>query len=97
MAVVATAGTLTAARTVYGVFTMAYGKLGPTETRIIMILANTLLAMSTTPRWGISITVVSNAAAMLLAATMFVVLTVRFGKNLHRLARMEPQRNLQRG
>ena len=83
--------------TVYGVFRMAYGKLGPTEARIILISANTILAMNATPRWGISITVVSNTVAMLLGATMFVILTVRFGKNLHRLARMEPQRNLQRG
>ena len=83
--------------TVYGVFRMAYGKLGPSEARIIMILANTLLAMSTTPRWWISITVVSNTAAMLLGVTMFVILTARFGKNLHRLARMEPQRGLGQG
>ena len=78
--------------TVFGVFRMAYGKIGPTEGRIILILANTLLAIVTTPGWGISLAVVSNIGAMLLAATMFVTLTVRFGKNLHRLARLEPQR-----
>jgi phosphatidylglycerophosphate synthase len=75
--------------TVFGVFRMAYGRLGPTEVRIILVLAN--LALALVPaflggwlEWAV------HGAALALAAAMLTVLAIRFGKNLHRLARLEP-------
>ncbi len=82
--------------TVFGVFKMAYGKIGPTEGRILLVIANAALIGASA--WGIQQTVwgawVTNAAASVLGATMLVVLAIRFGKNLHRLAVLEPQRNV---
>ncbi len=79
--------------TVFGVFKMAYGKIGPTEGRILLVIANAALIGASA--WGIQQTVwgawVTNAAASVLGATMLVVLAIRFGKNLHRLAILEPQ------
>jgi len=79
--------------TVFGVFKMAYGKIGPTEGRILLVIANAALIGASA--WGIQQTVwgawVTNAAVSALGATMLVVLAIRFGKNLHRLAILEPQ------
>ena len=84
--------------TVFGVFKMAYGKIGPTEGRILLVIANAALIGASA--WGIQQTVwgawVTNAAASALGATMLVVLAIRFGKNLHRLAILEPQRQRRR-
>lgn len=79
---------------VFGVFRMAYGKLGPTEVRIILILANTGLAGGSVMLGVLNGTVRFFADTTIVLATlaMFAMLTVRFGKNLHRLARAEPQR-----
>jgi phosphatidylglycerophosphate synthase len=77
---------------VFGVFRLAYGRLGPTEVRILLILANAGLAVGggvsvIGQRW---IPAVANAFAVMLAIAMVVVLGLRFGRNLHRLARLEP-------
>jgi archaetidylinositol phosphate synthase len=79
---------------VFGVFKIAYGIVGPTEMRIILILANTGLVAGATI-WGVvtgAVSLVANWVVGLVAAAMLVVLAVRFGKNLHKLAKMEPQR-----
>lgn len=78
---------------VFGEFTMAYGRLGPTEARIALIGANLLLLGATTLRmrpvaWAY---VGTNVTAAGLGLVMVVLLAVRFGRNLRRLARMEPQ------
>jgi phosphatidylglycerophosphate synthase len=82
--------------TVFGVFKMAYGKIGPTEGRILLVIANAALIGASA--WGIQQTVwggwVTNAAASALGATMLVVLAIRFGKNLHRLAILEPAKRM---
>ena len=77
---------------VFGVFKLAYGKIGPTEGRIILVLGNTALALAVaTPGLSLAaVSAVTNAAVVALGVALFVVLTVRFGKNLHRLARLEP-------
>jgi phosphatidylglycerophosphate synthase len=84
--------------TVFGVFKMAYGKIGPTEGRILLVIANAALIGASA--WGIQQTVwgawVTNAAASALGATMLVVLAIRFGKNLQRLAILEPQKECRR-
>lgn len=77
---------------VFGVFRLAYGRLGPTEVRIALIVGNTLLAVGggLTGAWQQWVPVAANGAALALVATMVLLLGVRFGRNLHRLARLEP-------
>ena len=79
---------------VFGVFKLSYGIIGPTEARIILVLANGLLVavpqMHGTPLWLVA--VAGNVVAGLLALGMLTTLVVRFGKNLHRLARLEPRK-----
>ncbi len=83
---------------VFGVFKMAYGKLGPTEVRIILVLANTGLVAGPAVLGILTATIAifANATVALIALAMFAMLAIRFGKNLHRLARLEPQRGLGR-
>ena len=79
---------------VFGVFRLAYSRLGPTEARIILIAANTLLALGKevlgsfwpAPR------LLANWGLALLAVGMLGMLVARFAKNLYELARQEPQR-----
>jgi phosphatidylglycerophosphate synthase len=76
---------------VFGVFELAYGRIGPTEARLILMLGNVLLALGTVA--GVapqSMAWVANGIAGLLAAGMVVVLLGRFGRNLKRLAAAEP-------
>ncbi len=79
---------------VFGVFKMGYGIVGPTETRIILMVANTVVAVksSSVDQLGVAVSRVTNAGALLAGAIMFAVLLVRFGKNLYRLDRLEPLR-----
>jgi phosphatidylglycerophosphate synthase len=81
---------------VFGVFRMAYGWVGPTEVRIILILANTLLALGLVGGAAplVLIVLAANAVAVLLVAGMLGTLAVRFGKNLTRLAKMDPQKRV---
>ncbi|MFQ6046794.1 MAG: CDP-alcohol phosphatidyltransferase family protein [Gemmatimonadales bacterium] len=78
---------------VFGVFRMAYGRLGPTEVRILLILANTALVAGATLLNVLNgaVLLFANTTVALVTATMLALLAVRFAKNLHRLARMEPQ------
>jgi archaetidylinositol phosphate synthase len=83
---------------VFGVFKIAYGRLGPTEVRLLVIVLNALLYLGALRfAWleeGLSLA--ANLAVGVLVLGMFVMLAVRFGKNLYRLARMEPQKGLRR-
>ncbi len=80
--------------TVFHKFKMAYGKIGPTEARILLIAGNVALVGASAfgmlqTAWGEWVT---NATAFALGTAMFVVLAIRVGKNLHRLAILEPRR-----
>ena len=79
---------------VFHKFKLAYGKIGPTEGRILLIAGNVALVGASA--WGMLQTAwggwATNAAALALGAAMFVVLAIRVGKNLHRLAILEPRR-----
>ncbi len=79
---------------VFGVFKIAYAKIGPTEARIILILVNGVLWLSSTllPGVGDEVRFVANAVVAVMALAMFTVLAVRFGKNLYRLAKLEPRK-----
>jgi archaetidylinositol phosphate synthase len=68
----------------FGVFTLGYGRFGPTEARIVLIGANTLLALGLV---GIG---VLDAIGVGLAAAMVIALIGRAGRNLKRLAELEP-------
>ncbi len=78
---------------VFGVFEISYGIFGPTEVRILLILVNTGLLIGATGRNAIEdVASVANVVVAGLSIVMFAALAIRFGKNLTRLARLEPQR-----
>ena len=74
---------------VFGVFRLAYGRLGPTEVRIILIAVNAALAMSAP---GPTLYIAANVSLALLAIGMIAMLGVRVAQNLSRLSREEPYR-----
>ncbi len=78
---------------VFGVFRIAYGRVGPTEARLILIALNTGLAVlpmrSPFADW---MPVAADLTLFVLAAGMLLMLAGRSVRNLERLARLEPQR-----
>jgi archaetidylinositol phosphate synthase len=73
-----------------GVFSLGYGRLGPTEARVGLVIINTLLALGVAPHafgMGLLDVVVLGIAAVMLGA-----LGVRAFRNLRELARLEPPR-----
>ena len=77
-----------------GVFSLGYGRLGPTEARVGLIVLNTLLAVgvgleTTVAGLGVSVLDLVGLAA---AALMLGGLAVRAAKNLRTLAAREPYR-----
>jgi phosphatidylglycerophosphate synthase len=79
---------------VFGVFELAYGKIGPTEARIILVLGNVALALAEAAGVPIgSIELVANIVAGALALGMGAVLIGRFARNLRNLAVLEPRRS----
>ena len=68
----------------FGVFTLGYGRFGPTEARLMLIGVNTLLAL------GIVGNGLLDVLGIGLAAAMIVALIGRAGRNLKRLAELEP-------
>jgi archaetidylinositol phosphate synthase len=71
----------------FGVFRLGYGRIGPTEARIVLIIANTLLALGSP---GPMLTLVANWTLGLLALGMLVAAGGRITANLSALARLEP-------
>jgi len=80
--------------TVFGVFRLAYGRIGPTEVRIILVLLNTavLVYEATTTTRSLYLTRAANWGMTVVLAGMIVVLVTRFAHNIRRLAKLEPQR-----
>jgi archaetidylinositol phosphate synthase len=75
-----------------GVFSLGYGRLGPTEARVALIVVNTVLALGLAPSIsvaGLGITVL-DFVGLGLAALMVAGLAVRAARNLRELARREP-------
>jgi len=79
---------------VFGVFKIAYGRVGPTEARLLLILVNAVLWLSSTllPGMGNEVRFVANAVVAIASLGMFGMLVIRFGKNLHKLSREEPRK-----
>ena len=76
----------------FGVFTLGYGRFGPTEARVALIALNTALALGAslgTHVAGLGVTVL-DAGALAVAAAMIAALIGRAGRNLRRLAKAEP-------
>ena len=80
--------------TVFGVFKISYGRVGPTEVRLILILLNTAAFITT--GWPsplpVPIDVLANWTLAILLAGMVALFVGRFARNLYRLAKLEPQR-----
>ncbi len=73
-------------------FSIGYGKIGPTEIRLILIALNTALALDLGLDFrlvGLKLTVF-DLVGLAIAATMIVLLAGRSFTNLRRLAREEP-------
>ena len=77
---------------VYSEFKMDYGALGPTEVRILLVVANTVAIGATTTGLATPAAIEPVASVVLSAvvALMAVLLVWRFYKNLRRLAREDP-------
>ena len=75
---------------VFGVFRLAYGRLGPTEVRILLIALNAGLAVSGAGR---GVYLIANATLALLGISMLGMLLVRIATNLRTLSHQEPARH----
>jgi phosphatidylglycerophosphate synthase len=72
---------------VFGVVKVEYGRIGPTEARLALVVLNTVLA------FGVHPTVrVANWTAAVVLAGMVLVFVWRLARNLSRLNKLEPQR-----
>jgi phosphatidylglycerophosphate synthase len=77
---------------VFGVFEASYGIFGPTEVRLLLILANTALWAGDGFR-GVTadeVRAVANWVVGGLCVVMFAMMAIRFGINLTRLSRVDP-------
>jgi phosphatidylglycerophosphate synthase len=71
-----------------GVFSLGYGRLGPTEARVGLVAINTLLALGVAPvAYGMG---VLDFVGLGIAGVMVAALAVRAFRNLRELARLEP-------
>jgi archaetidylinositol phosphate synthase len=79
---------------VHGQFELGFGIFGPTEVRLLLVIANTGLYAGAV--WaglaGAQVAGIANIVFVLVSAAMFYMLFARFRINLIRLARLEPPR-----
>lgn len=75
---------------VFGVFKISYGRIGPTEVRLLLILLNTVLVFF--PRPHSLVANVANWTLTVILIGMVALFVSRFARNLYRLAKLEPQR-----
>lgn len=77
---------------VFGAFRLGYGRLGPTEVRVILIAVNTGLALHRhVPGLGaIPIRLVADTVIGAIGIGMLTLLALRFARNLRALATLEP-------
>ena len=76
----------------FGVFTLGYGRLGPTEARLGLIVVNTLIALGVGLGFevaGLGLTVL-DAIGLGIAGLMVAALVGRAARNLRVLAEQEP-------
>jgi archaetidylinositol phosphate synthase len=79
---------------VHGQFDLGFGIFGPTEVRLLLVLANTGLYAGA--MWmnltGAEVARIANVVFIVVSLAMFYMLFARFRINLIRLARIEPPR-----
>jgi archaetidylinositol phosphate synthase len=79
---------------VFGVFKISYGRIGPTEVRLLLVILNTTLAVAAL--WQVKgpfpVGIVANWTLAILLGGMVALFVGRFARNLYRLAKLEPQR-----
>ena len=76
----------------FGVFRLGYGRVGPTEVRVLLIAINVALALGAGLGFrieGLGMTVL-DVGGLAIAAAMLAALAVRAVANLRELARREP-------
>jgi archaetidylinositol phosphate synthase len=79
---------------VFKEFTFSYGRLGPTEVRVLLIILNTAAFFGDDLNFqlfGVGMTIFDIIGA-LAALAMMLLLIVRAASNLRKLARLEPSR-----
>ena len=72
---------------VFGIAKVEYGRIGPTEARLALIVLNTVLALGVHPTVR-----VANWTVAVVLAGMVVVFVWRLARNLSRLNKLDPQR-----
>lgn len=79
--------------TVFGVFKLSYGRIGPTEVRLLLILVNAALALAVRhpELLPASVEIIANRVLVALLLAMVGLLVMRFVKNVSHLAKLEPQ------
>jgi phosphatidylglycerophosphate synthase len=76
----------------FGVFTLGYGRIGPTEARLALVVVNTLIALGVGLGFhvaGLGVTVL-DLVGLGAAAVALLALIVRAARNLRALAEREP-------
>ncbi|HWP38154.1 MAG TPA: CDP-alcohol phosphatidyltransferase family protein [Gemmatimonadales bacterium] len=78
---------------VFGVFRLGYGRLGPTESRLMLVAGNAGVVTAGLAGFDLAgpLHAVTNGLGIVLCAVMAALLVARFGKNLKELARLEPR------
>lgn len=78
---------------VFGVFKLSYGRIGPTEVRLLLILVNAALALAVRhpELLPTSVEVIANRVLVVLLLAMVGLLVIRFVRNVSYLAKLEPQ------
>jgi phosphatidylglycerophosphate synthase len=84
---------------VFGVFRYGYGILGPTETRLLLIVLNTFAALTGALNFRIAALDLTSidVVGVLAAAAMSALLATRVARNLRTLARLEPANVVKHG
>ena len=72
---------------VFGVARVEYGRIGPTEARLVLIVVNTVLALGAHPPMR-----VANGVLWVVLVAMVAVFGWRLARNLSRLAKADPPR-----
>ncbi len=72
---------------VFGIAKVEYGRIGPTEARLVLIVVNTVLALGVRPTAR-----VANWTLVIVLAGMVLVFVWRLARNLSRLNKLDPQR-----
>src|SRR4051812_44960880 len=76
----------------FGIFTLGYGRIGPTEARLLLVVVNTLIALGVGLGFnvdGLGVTVLDLIGVGAVALAL-IALVVRAARNLRALAEREP-------